>query len=82
MGGDLQTNQVEVNVKKEPSGQESTPPLPSFGPHPDTTNDYNFDDEVAKLPFKFNLWDAPFSKEQQYSLLNLVVQPSGGIFTP
>ena len=67
----LQTNQVEVKVKEEPS-EESTPPLPSFGPHPDTTQDYDFKDEVAKLPFKFNLGDVPFSKKQKHHLLNLI----------
>ena len=58
---------MEVKIK-----EESPPPLQSFGPHPDTTKDYNFDDEVAKLIFKFNLGDAPFSKGQQDHLLNLV----------
>ena len=53
--GDLQTIQVEVKVKEEPSEEESTPPLPSFGPRLDTTQDNDFEDEVAKLPFKFNL---------------------------
>ena len=75
MEGELQTNQVEVEIKaeqKEPSEEESTPPLPSFGPHPDTTQDYDFKDEVEKLPFKFNLGDVPFSKEQKYCLLNLI----------
>ena len=70
--GSLQTNQVEVKVKEKPSQEESTPPLPSFGPHPDTTKDYDFKDEVAKLPFRFNLVDAPFSKEQKDCLLNLI----------
>ena len=70
--GCLQTNQVEVKVKEEPSAEESTPPLPSIGPHPDTSKDDNFEDEVAKLPFKFNLGDAPFSKEQKNHLLNLI----------
>ena len=65
--GNLQTNQVEVNVKEEPSEEESTSPLASFGPHPDTTKDYNFDDEVAKLPFKFNLGDATFSRDTPFS---------------
>ena len=68
----LQTNQVEVKVNKEPSEEESTPPLPSFGPHPDTSTEYNFEDEVKKLPFTFNLGDAPFSKEQKDCLLNLI----------
>ena len=72
MEGDLQTNKVEVKVKEQPSEEESTPPLPSFGPCPDTTKDYDFKDEVAKLPFKFNLGDAPFSKEQKDHLLNLI----------
>ena len=73
--GDLQTSQVEVEVKQEqePSKEEeSNPPLPSFGPRPDTTQDYNFKDEVEKLPFKFNLGDVPFSKEQKDHLLNLI----------
>ena len=52
--GDLQTNQVEVKVKEEHSEEESTPSLPSFGPHPDTNQYYGFKDEVTKLPFKFN----------------------------
>ena len=56
--GGLQTNQVEVKVKEEPSEEESIPPLSSFGPHPDTSKDYNFEDEVEKLSFKFNIGDA------------------------
>ena len=73
--GDLQTNQVGVKVKEEPSEEESTPPLPSFGPHSDTIQDYDFDDKVAKLPFKFNLGDAPFNKEQKDHLQNLIYSP-------
>ena len=65
--GDLQINQVEVEVK-----EEQKEPLPSFGPRPDTTQDYDFKDEVEKLPFKFNLGDVPFSKEQKDRLLNLI----------
>ena len=63
---------MEVKVREEPSEEESTPPLPSFGPCPDTTQDYDFDDEVAKLLFKFNLGDTPFNKEQKDYLLNLI----------
>ena len=72
--GDLQTNQVDVEVKEEQesSEEESNPPLPSFGPHLDTTQDYDFKDELEKLPFKFNLRDVPFSKEQKDHLLNLI----------
>ena len=47
MEGSLQTNQVEAEVKANPSEEESTPPLPSFRPHTDTSKGYNFKDEVA-----------------------------------
>ena len=70
--GNLQDNQMEAKVKEEPSEEESTTPLPSFGPILDITKDYNFEDEVASLPFKFNLGDALFSKEQQDQLLNSI----------
>ena len=69
---DLQTNQVDVEVKDQTPAESSNTPLPLFGPRPDTTQDYNFDDEVAKLPFKFNVGDAPFNKEPKDCLLNLI----------
>ena len=62
--GSLQANQMEAEIKEEPSEEESIPPVQSFGPHPDTTKKYNFKDKVAQLPFQFNLGDSPFSKEQ------------------
>ena len=68
--GGIQTNQVEVKVKEETSEENSNTPLPSFGPHPDTIQENNFGNEVKKLPFKFNLGDDPFSKEQKDHLLN------------
>ena len=70
--GNLQANQVDAKVKEESSKEESTPPLPFFGPHPYTIKDYHFDDMVVRLPFKFNLGHAPFSKEQQDWLLSLI----------
>ena len=50
--------------------QES--PQSAFGPHPYMRSNYNFQDEVQWLPFKFNLGDAPFNREQQDHLLNLI----------
>ena len=70
--GSLQTNQVEVKVNEEPSEEESIPPLPLFGPCSDTSNEYNFEHEVKQLLFKFNLGNAPFSKEPKDHLLNLI----------
>ena len=70
--GGLQTNQVEVEVKEQTPEENFNTPLPSCGPHPDTTQDYNFEDKVKKLPLIFSLGDAPFSKEQKDHLLNLI----------
>ena len=63
---------MEGRVKEEPSEEGVYPTLLSFGPHPDTTKDYNFDDEVARMQFKFHLGYALLSKEQQDQLLNLI----------
>ena len=39
--GGLQTNQVEVKVKEQTPEENTNNLLPSFGPHPDTTQDYD-----------------------------------------
>ena len=70
--GGLQTNQVQVEVKEQTPEENSNLPLPSFGPCPDTTQKYDFEDEVKKLPFKFNIGDVPFNKEQKDCILNLI----------
>ena len=80
--GNLQTNQVEVEVKEQSPEENSNTPLPSFDPCPDTTKDYNFEDEVKKLLFKFNLGDAPFNKDQKGHLLNLIYNHKKSIFAP
>ena len=36
-----------------------------FGERPDTGKVYDFKNEIEWLPFKFNLGDVPFTKEQQ-----------------
>ena len=46
--GGLQTNQVEVEVKEQTPEENANTPLPSFGPHPDTTQDYNFEDGMKR----------------------------------
>ena len=68
---DLQCNQVEAEGRSATSEVQENP-QPAFGPHPDMRSNYNFKDEVQHLPFKFNLGDAPFNKEQQDWLLNLI----------
>ena len=51
--------------KGQPTSEVQENPQPTFGPHPDVRSNYNFKDEVQCLPFRFNLGDAPFDKEQQ-----------------
>ena len=68
---DLQCNQVEAEGRSATSEVEENP-QPTFGLHPDVRSNYSFEDEVQCLPFKFNLGDAPFNKEQQDQLLNLI----------
>ena len=39
----IQANQVEVKVKEEPPEEDPTPPpIPSFGPHPDSNKGLQF----------------------------------------
>ena len=68
---DLQCNQVEAEGRSATSEVQENPQS-AFGPHPHMRSNYNFKDEVQHLPFKFNLGDAPFNKEQQDQLLNLI----------
>ena len=44
----------------------------TFGAHPDTSKDYNFEDDVAWLPFKFNNGDHLLPENQQYQLLDSI----------
>ena len=67
----IQSNHLEAEGKSaNPEVQEN--PQPTFGPHPDMSLNYNFEDEVQQLPFKFNLGDVPFNKKQKDQLLNLI----------
>ena len=73
--GDLQTNQVEAKVNEEPSEGESTPPLPSFGPHPYTSKEYNFEDEVKKNCHLNSIFGMPYfyqGAKKKNHLLNLI----------
>ena len=59
----LQSNQVEAEVKLGASEVQQKP-QPTFRSHPNMSSNYNFEDEVQQLPFKFNLRDASFNREQ------------------
>ena len=38
--------------------------LPTFRKRPNTNGEYYLNEEIAQLPFQFNLGDAPFTRQQ------------------
>ena len=60
-------------VHDEPGAESSAEPCPTFGPHPNTNAaDFNFQQEVECLPFKFNLGDVHLEKEHQARFIDLI----------
>ena len=69
----VEKNTVEVEENPDPPKEINVPvEYPMFGERPDTGKAYNFENEIDWLPFKFNLRDASFTKEQQDQLLKLI----------
>ena len=61
------------SVHNEPGTKPSAEPCPTFGPRPNTSAaDFNFQQEVACLPFKLNLGDVPLEKGHQARFINLI----------
>ena len=61
------------SVHDEPDVKPSAEPCPTFGPHPNTSAaDFNFKQEVERLPFKLNLGDAHLEKEHQARFIDLI----------
>ena len=71
-----QTVEQKQDEQKEPkeedkNTQEET--LPKFGPRPNFDDpNFNFKEELKRLPFELNLGDAPLSREQQVKFLNII----------
>ena len=62
----VENNAVEVEENVDPPKQKDNPvEYPKIGERPDIGKVYNFAKEIEWLPFKFNLGDAPFTKEKQ-----------------
>ena len=55
-----------------PKEKDNSVEYPKFGERPYTGKVYDFAKEVEQLPFKCNLVDASFTKEQQDQLLNII----------
>ena len=69
----VESKAVEVEENLDPQQRDSLPEdYPKFGERPETGKAYDFKEEVAWLPFQFNLGNASFTKEQQDLLLGLV----------
>ena len=66
---------MKVEENPDPPKENNIPvEHPKFGERPDTEKAYNFKKEIGQLLFTFNLGDAPFIKEQQDQLLNLMYE--------
>ena len=64
---------MEVEENMDPPKEKDIPvEYPIFGERPETGKTYGFRKEIEWLPFKFNLRDALFTKDQQDQLLNII----------
>ena len=60
-------------VHDEPGTKPSAEPCPTFGPHPNTSvAEFDFQQEVERLPFKLNLGDVHLEKEHQARFIDLI----------
>ena len=61
------------SVHDEPGTKPSAEPCPTFGPHPNTSAaDFDFQQEVERLPFKLHLGDVHLEKEHQTRFIDLI----------
>ena len=82
MFGPNKTNKDEETKTKEKEKEldpQTTPKdsadqqPPKFSPRPDTrSTDFNFKTELDCLPFTINIGEAPLSREQQSSFIDLI----------
>ena len=65
-------NQMKADTEagKEDKEEET---LPEFGPRPDTeAESFDFQQEMSRLPFKFNMGDVDLTIDQQKRLINII----------
>ena len=61
------------SVHDEPGTKPSAEPRPTFGPRPNTSAaEFDFQQEVERLPFKLNLGDVHLEKEHQARFIDLI----------
>ena len=74
---EILSNATEVNQETNDTSSEKASnendEKPSFGIRPNTKNpDFDFKNELERLPFELNIGDAPLTHEQQAHLINII----------
>ena len=69
----VEQKQDEQKETKEEDKDTQEEPLPKFGPCPNFDDpNFNFKEELKRLPFELNLGEAPLNREQQVKFLNII----------
>ena len=69
----VEQNQDEQKQTKEEDKDTQEEPLPKFGPHPNFDGrNFNFKEELKRLPFQLNLGETPLSRKQQIKFLTII----------
>ena len=71
---ETETKEKEKESDPQPTSEDSAnQEQPKFGPHLDTSSaDFDFKTELELLPFTINIGEAPLSREQQSSFIDLI----------
>ena len=68
---DVLIDLINQSVRRDDKDEDQE--LPKFGPKPDTSSpEFNFESELDRLPFKFNLGEVSLSLDQQRRLIDLI----------
>ena len=72
LSGSVETEQSESETKQKDTTREKDE-KPSFGARPDTkSSQFNFKEELKRLPFELNIGEAPLTREQQARLIDII----------
>ena len=63
----------EMEDQSTDEGKDKDKEKPTFGPRPDTKSpNFDFKNELERLPFELNIGDAPLTKEQQARMIDII----------
>ena len=70
-----QTKEDEKESDPQPKSDKSAEEKPQFGERPATESaDFDFQEELKRLPFTINIGEAPLTQEQQARFINLIYE--------